>query len=329
MPEVAFARHEDEYNIKLTGSVSAGDMVQLADGRAAWLAQDDAGSTGERLNFDPTPRIVRIPKTTGIVILDGGRVYWDHSANAAHYKPVNDRDFYVGRAYKDAASSDNSMFVSLNIDPPYDIDVARDKHITVIVGTQGLNTMGVFRRGGSHKFILSSTNEAQKLDILSADGWLAGASAGNAIVEFCINVIDDGAGTAVDVSIGAANATHATDADSITESVFLHLDANNTNINLESDDGTTEVAATDTTLDYTMGEGIANRVECWMDFRDPADVQIYINGVLALGSTTFDVNAGTGPWRLLCHIEKTAAADTYEFDLEFLRMRKMEINNVA
>jgi 16S rRNA G966 N2-methylase RsmD len=54
--------------------------------------------------------------------LDGGRAYWDHSANAVTFEKVNDRDFYVGRVVGDATSASTTCNVNFNIDPPYDMD---------------------------------------------------------------------------------------------------------------------------------------------------------------------------------------------------------------
>lgn len=298
------------------GTVTAYELWQTPTGKAGALDNPNAVSSGAYFE-QRTDGQWNVTKTSGFVALKGNRAYWDHSANAVNYKKVNDRDFYIGRFGEDASSAATTCVIALNEDPPYDLDIARDPFATVTVGTQGLNTMGIFRRGGAHKFILSATSEAQKLDILTKDGFAIGA---NAIVEFAIDVVSDGAGTVVDVSIGAANATHATDADSITDSVFMHLDANNTNINFESDDGTTEVVATDSTIDYTEG----TRFEVWMDFRDPASVKIYVNGAQVLSGTTFNVNASVATWKLLAHIEKTSAADTYELDLEWLRAHYAE-----
>jgi predicted RecA/RadA family phage recombinase len=314
-------REWDEQRITAAAAVALGEIWQMADGAAAYYERVGggaavAGGSGDTVDFRTSGKAT-VTKVTGVVILAGGRVYWDHSANNATYRKVNDRDFYIGRAVQDAASADASIIVDLNADPPYDLDLARDPFATVTVGTQGLNTMGVFRRGGAHKFILSATNEAQKLDALSKDGFHKNS---NAIVEFALDVISDGAGTVVDVSVGIANATHATDADSITDSVFCHLDANNTNINFESDDGTTEVAATDSTIDYTEG----TRFEVWFDLRNPADVQVYVNAALVLGATVFNIDASVATWKLLCHIEKTSSTDAYELDLEWMRARYME-----
>jgi predicted RecA/RadA family phage recombinase len=288
----------------------------MRDGRAAFR-DGAAASSGEKADFQ-TSGVVQLPKTNGIKILDGGRVYWDHSANACHYKAANDRDFFIGCAVGDWESGDTSMQVNLNVQPVYLLDIANDPWVDVVVGTQAAGGLGPFRRrGGAYFGALTSTSEAQKIDMLSRAGFAKGA---NAIVEAIINVISDGAGTAVDVSVGVANDTHATDADSITDSIFVHLNANDVNIYLESDDGTTEVAATDSTIDYTEGTPF----EVWFDMRDPADVQIYINGALVLGATVFNVDASAATWKLLVHVEKTSAADTYSLDINRLCARIAE-----
>lgn len=301
--------------VKVAAATGAREVIQLPSGRAG-LFDDDAGLAQDVYGNFVTTGVYGIKKATGWVALPGLPVFWDHSANNATYKKVNDRDFPIGVIVKDAESSETLVEVDLNVEPRWDIDIARDPVIHTPVGTQGLNTMGVFRRGGSHLFLISSTSEAQKLDLISRDGFATGA---NAIVRFAFNVISDGAGSAPDISLGIANGTDATNADSITESVFIHLDGNSTTIYAESDDGSTEVNATDTTLTYTEGSAIAQRVEVWMDMRNPADVQIYVNGVLVLGATVFAVNAATGPWFLLAHIEKTSAADVYQLSLEWMQ----------
>jgi predicted RecA/RadA family phage recombinase len=293
-------------------AASGGEVVQLRDGRAGVITTDRAAS---QKGAAKTEGLFRVAKTTGIVILDGGRVYWDHSANKAHFKTANDRDFFLGTAVGDAASADEWLTVNLNVKPEYLLDAMTSPCTTAITGTAAAEGFGRPKRvGGSTKFLLTATNEAQKVDLLSNQAFAVGA---NAIVEAIINVVSDGSGSAVDASIGVANGTHATDADTIAESLFVHLDANNANINLESDDGTTEVAATDSTIDYTEGTPF----EVWFDLRDPSDIQVYIDGVLALGSTVFKLNAATGPLKLLVHVEKTSSTDTYELDIERLSAR--------
>lgn len=267
-----------------------------------------------------------IPKTSGIVFLKGGRVYWDHSANLAHYKKVHDRDFYLGRAVGDAQSGGAAVRVALNVDPDYDLDLMRDPCDAITTGTQALGGfLPPQRRGGALHYVLSATSEAQIISLCTVDGFAASTSAANAIIEFAFRVPSDGAGTVVDVSMGITNVAHATNMDSATEAVLIHLDANNTNINAESRDGvSTPVTATDTTTDYTEGSTAAVRKEVWMDLRDPADVQIYVDGVNVLPSSVFDVDGATGPWKLVCHVEKTSSTDTYELALDWMRARYAE-----
>lgn len=316
MPEATYVRDADQWSLTLAASAGAGELRQLGDGRAAYL-DASAKSSGDKVSFT-TDGVVALPKATGVFILDGGRVYWDHSANQCTYKTSNDRDFYAGTAQGDYASGDAFMYVNLNKQQSNLLDITTSPWVDAVIGTQALGGfLPARRRGGSHNLQLTSTNEAQKVDILTRDGFATGA---NAIAELIFNVISDGAGTVADVSLGLANGTHATDADSITESIFIHLNANSTTIYAESDDGTTEVAATDTTTTYTEG----TPVEVWFDMRDPADVQIYVNGALVLGSTTFNVNAATGPWKLLVHLEKTSSTDAYELDVNRLTARIME-----
>jgi predicted RecA/RadA family phage recombinase len=310
------ARNSDDFGTvryQADGTVSPYEVRQGPTGLAEVFDAAVAMTSGSYPRYTTRGQFT-VAKTSGVALLKGCRVYWDHSANTATYKKVNDRDFYLGRAVQDAASTGPTVEVALNEDPPYDIDLLRDPYLTVPVGTQALGGfLPPQRRGGSLAFILSATNEAQKVDALSVDGFDTDA---NAIIEYVFRVPSDGAGTVVDVSVGIANGTHATDADSITESVFIHLDANNTNINAESDDGSTEVAATDTTTDYTEGSAVANQVHVWFDMRDPADVQIYVNAANVLPSSVFDVSAATGPWFLLVHLEKTSSTDTYELAID-------------
>lgn len=293
-------------------AVTAGTPVQLPDGRVGVPANDIAAG---RKGAVRTCGVFKIAKTTGIVLLDGGKAFLDHSAQEATYRKNNDRDFYLGTVVGDAASADTTVMVAINVEPRYLIDVARDPIDSVLVLTAG--TPQLRSLGGAQSLEFSATAEAQKIDVLSKDGFAVGA---NAIVEGAIEVVDNGDAGAGDFNVGVANSTHASDADSITESCFIHIDTNALDILAESDDGTTEVAATDTTVNYAEG----TRFEFWMDLRDPSDVQIYIDGVLVLGGTTFDISAATGPLKLLAHLEKSSDDTPGEVHVDWLRARIAE-----
>lgn len=323
MAETRFVLEWDEYQLTSAAAVAVGELWQVGDGRAAVFTGGKdgktAGDSGKRADFELAGKFT-LPLTSSITILDGGRIYWDHSANLAHYKKVNDRDFYCGRAVGDSATT--SVVCDLNADPPYDIDLFRDAALTVLTGTQAVGGFGEPQiRGGARSIQLTATSEVQKVDLLSVDGFAIGA---NAIVEYVFRIPDDGAGTAADLSLGVANATHGTDADAITEHIFLHLNANDLNIYLQSKDTSTTVTATDTTIDYVEGSAVANRVEVWFDMRNPADVQCYVNGALVLPATVFNLNAVASTLFLLAHLEKTSSADVYRAVIDRACARFME-----
>ena len=295
---------------------SAGAVIQLPDGRAGVVSVDVASGAVVGVNVDG---IYTVAKTLTMVLLEGGRAYWDHSANKAHYKKVNDRDLYMGRVVEDAASAATTCKVALNANPPDDIDLSRDPALSVIAGTAAAAGFGYpVRLGGASILELTATNEAQKVDLLSADGFALGAKA---IAEFQFRVLSDGGSGAQDLSVAVASGTHTTDFESVAEFVGVHLDGNDVNIYIESDDGTTDVAPVDSTIDYTEGVAVAQRVEVWIDMRDTSDVQVYVNGVLVLGATTFTLAAAAGPLFLIAHLEKTATTDVYKVAIDAARVR--------
>ncbi len=307
MPEAYYRQEGDSVDYTPTTAVTGGTVVQVPDGRAAVVPVDlAAGEKGSA-----TVRgVFRITKTANIVILDGGRVFWDHSANAGHFKKVNDRDFYVGRAVGDHASAATEIDVALNVDPKPTIDLLRDGFLSVATGTQALGGFLPPQDFGDSKGLsLTATNEAQCVDMLSVDRV---ALASNPIAEFVVRIAANGSTNAVDLSIGLANGTSTTDADAITESVLFHVDGGSTAILAESDDGTTEVAATDTTTTFTAGSAVANRKELWIDGRDPSDMKFYVDGVEVLNATANlgNVTLATGPLGLLVHLEKSSSTAT-------------------
>lgn len=300
---------------------TAGEVIQLADGRAAIPANDIA--SGELGGF-AVGGVFRVAKTASVVITDGQPVYWDHSANTATYAPASDRDFFLGVAVGDAASAATTLDVSINTKPEYKIELGRnsmaDEFLTVVVktvvGSTTVEVPDLKMRPGCAQMILGATAEAQKVDLLSQQGFAVGS---NWIVEGGFNVIDDGDASAIDFNIGVANATHASDADSITESVFLHLDGNSLDLLAESDDGTTEVSAEDTTVNIALG----TPVHFVIDGRDPAGILLYVNGVNR-GTGPYVLSAATGPLKLLAHLEKSSDDTTGDYRVNYLRVRTMQ-----
>lgn len=276
------------------GTYTQGAVIQLRDGRAAYVTSDC--TSGQVVGVKVTG-IVKVLKTTTMVVLIGSRLFWDHSANKAHLLHRNDRDFFLGTAVEDATSSATTVLVNLNAKPVSATSFLHGGFASVPINTAGFP----FVAGTGEGCILgfSATAEAQKVDALSLQGF---APAAIPIVEALICVNDGGDAAALDLNIGIANGTHATNADTITESLFIHIDGNAVDILAESDDGTTEVAATDTTVNYTAGTPFLAQ---W-DLRDLSDIQLYIDGVNVLPASVFKLNAATGPMKLLCHMEKTS-----------------------
>lgn len=319
MADASFSKSGDTENVTLAAAASAGELRQMSDGKAGVMVGTNAAVSGDVRAFKKSG-VHTLTKTSGVVLLAGGRAFWDHSANAVTFRKVNDRDFYVGTVVGDAASADTTVAVDLNVEPMPTINLLEDGFLSVATGTSAAGGFGLPKPyGGSFSLALTATNEAQCVDMLSTDRVAISA---NPIAEFVVRIGANGSTSDVDLNFGLANGTSTTDADAITESVFIHIDGGSLNINAESDDGTTEVNATDTTVDFTAGSAVANRFEVWMDARNPADIQIYIDGVLVLGSTVFTLGAATGPIGLLAHLEKvsgTATAGPVYFDRAELR----------
>jgi hypothetical protein len=64
--------------------------------------------------------------------------------------------------------------------------------------------------------------------------------------------------------------------------------------------------------------------------RNPNSVAIYVEGVRVLSGVTFNVSAAAAGWKLLAHLEKTAAADVFEAYVDWLSVRAADqsINGV-
>lgn len=293
-------------------AITGGEVVQLRDGLAAVIPVDVA--SGEKGGAQ-CEGIFRVEKTTSQVWLDGSEIWWDHSANKATCIPplAGDRDFFLGSAVGDAASAATEGYVNLNSKPAYEIELQRSGGDTAVVLTAG--TPYIYSRGGSLDAAFSATAEAQKLDWLSKRSFALGS---NWILDAVVEVVANADADVADLSIGVANATHASDADSITESAFFHFDLGaDLNIDAESDDGTNEVAATDTTVDFAVGTPVLLQI----DGRDPSSLKYYVNGVRVLASTTFDISAATGPLKALFHLEKSANDSPGNVQLDVLRVR--------
>ena len=315
MAEAVYKGDSEVLSYTTEAAYTGGQVVQLRDGRAGVMPVDvDSGATGGV----QTCGLHLVTKTASQVWLDGAPIWWDHSANAATCIPptaAGDRDFFLGTAVGDVAAATTTGTVNLNKAPVYEVDLQRDGGDTTVVLTAG--SPYCYSRGGALEAGFSATAEAQKLDWLSKRSF---ALTSNPILEAVVEVVTNADADVADMSIGFANATHASDADSITESAFFHFDMGaDLNIDCESDDGTTEVAATDSTIDFAVG----TPVHLVLDGRDPSNVKYYINGVEVLDGTSNlgNIAAATGPLKALFHLEKSSNDSPGVVRLHSLKVR--------
>ena len=280
-----------------TAAVAAGEVIHLPDGRAAFAPTAiAAGVKGAVI----VSGIVSVAKTASMVMLKGSKVYWDHSASKAHLLfGANTNDYFLGTVEDTAASAATAVTVALNLKPKYTLAL-EDGFVAAPIPAITANPQGMmFSVGNGVNMVFDTAAEAEKFDALSNRGVAVGTK-GVLHALVCINTNGDAA--AFDLNVGIANETHATNADTIGESLFVHVDGGSTNIYLESDDATTEVAATDSTVDFTAGTPFLVQ---W-DLSDNTDIQVYIDGVNVLPNSVFKLNAATGPLKLLAHMEKSA-----------------------
>lgn len=316
MSEAALYKDADTITILAPAALASGQVVQLPDGRAGYVMGLRAVVAGDPVEIQVGGQAV-VAKTANVEILPGDELRWDRSANTA--TPLNaiaDADFVIGTAVADAAAADTTVVVALNKRPVYAIDIFRDRSDSVIVKTAG--TPALMWTPGCVKLAFDTTDEIQKVDVLSAAAIPVTVPF---IVEGRVAAFDIGDDAALDFNIGLANATHASDADSITESVFLHMDGSALDVKAESDDGTTEVAAEDTTVNAVDDTFFDFRI----DARDLTSIKLYINGVRVLAAKTFKLDKATGPIKLLVHLEKTKNDTPGDFRVAHLAIRTMDV----
>ena len=295
--QAQFKKAHGEVEFTATGALLSGAVKLTPDGRAGIVGGLKALATDDR-GVLYTLGIFAIQKNTSTVFLPGQEIWWDDTNNEAVHQLSATADWFLGLCVNDAnvAAATTTVRVDLNQrNEGYLLDMARTGWVAATTASAG--AVLTLDQGGDVRLVLAVDTEAERVEALSSDSI---AIDRDLICEFELNIVNKGDDAALDINVGMANAGHASDADSITESVFIHIDGNVLNILAESDDGTTEVSAVDTTIDYVVG----TRFFVQMDFRDPADVQIFINGALILPSTAFKVDAATGPWKLLAHMEK-------------------------
>lgn len=279
-------------------AITGGQVLQLPDGRAAVAKVDIAAGV---LGAVAVSGLVDVLKAASIVILNGTGIWWDHSANTATCIPqFGDRDFYLGVAVGDVVAGATYIRVALNVEASYVIDTRGGAGMLTGGGDTVLVANGyLVNRGGMLELGFTTAAEAQKSDWLSRRSFPKGA---NWIVDIMLELATAADDAAADFDVGVSNETHATDFQTAANFAAFHLDGDDLNIDVHSDDGTTDVAPVDSTVDIVAGTPIFLQI----DGRDETNIKFYINGVRVASGSTFTLTAASNALKLIFHMEKTS-----------------------
>lgn len=284
-----------EIKISTAVALSGGQVLQAPDGRAAFYNGLNAAAADDIVTLQVAGQ-ANVAKSTSVVFLPGQEVWWDAANNQATYRLAG--TYYVGVCVLAAAVADEYVKTELNAAKPLQgISLESGRGLWTVAATNGLSVTQTVR--GAYKAAFDTATEAAMAAIYSDDTI---PLAQLQTFEAEVAIFDIGDNAALDINCGIANGTHATDFDSVTESCLIHLDGSALDIKAESDDGTTEVNATDTTVNAVDDTYFFVQ----MDFRDIDDIQIYINGANVLPASVFKLDAATGPFKPILHIEKTS-----------------------
>ena len=314
--EAQHIRDTGEVHFTAAAALTCGEVIQLPDGRAGIIGGLAGYAVGD-IAMAYTKGVYKLAKTASINLLDGGKVFWDRSASTATYAPAAQNDFYAGVAVSDSLAAATEVTVDLNVQPVYAIEFPKADWLAE--ATDGLGVVAASHGEVPPVLAFDAVAEVGQASLSPATARVACAD--GPIFEAKIAVFDIGDDGSLDINFGLANGSHGTDADSITEAVFFHLDGNVLNILAESDDGTTEVAATDTTVDSV--DDTYNTF--WIDCRDLEDIQLYIDGVNVLPDSTFKLDKATGPIYPIIHLEKTSNDTTADVRMLFMRVRTTDL----
>lgn len=254
-----------------TGSgILTGSIAQIADGRACITP---ASVSPGNLSTPVISGVFSVPKTASICFLAGGDVYWDASADAAHFRPESGTpDFYLGTCVEDAAASATTVKVDLNAHQRYTIDYERgDEFVATATG----DATSLVLPGGQSKVNLIATNEAEGYSIISKHGVPVSS---NPIVEFRVRLVS-ATGANEDFDFGLVDVAPTTLASLEARNAFacFHNDGDDLVIDTQSDDGTTDRAILTSGISHVA----ADFTEYWLDARDDTNVRFYVNGVEA------------------------------------------------
>eukprot|EP00913_Durusdinium_trenchii_P028456 g26684.t1 len=187
--------------------------------------------------------------------------------------------------------------------------------------TNGLGVTSSDQSNGVLKFAFDAVAEAATATLFMENSPVDPTKGGYA--EFILAVYDIGDDAALDIDFGLASDDHATDFESVAEFVAFHLDGSDLSLKIHSDDGTTDTAAVDTTVDLVDDTFYAFKI----DYTDLTDVKFYYRALgtstwtRLLSGTTFDVSDASANWTPIVMVEKTSNDTTADVRLDRCRVQ--------
>ncbi len=268
-------------------ATTAGDIIQLADGRAAVACTDlDASEAGSVY----TAGQFTVTKYNAVVGLDGQAYFWDKTNSRASYTG----DFQIGTLADDAAVTATTCIVNLNAQVRPIIALNKsDWTKQTSTGTVTINP------GNAVALDLTTASSAQYAKIIARNGVDIDEKP---ILETWIDVSDNGDATAMTLDVGFVSSAVASSAiGSEANLITLHLDGNSLDIDIQSDDGTTDTAAFD-----TGKNAVEDTLAFWqIDCRNKSTPAAYVNGALC-SATGITLSAVTGTLYPMAFVGKTA-----------------------
>ena len=173
------------------------------------------------------------------------------------------------------------------------------------VETLGLGVIDSVEANGVKKFVFDAVAEAATAALYMPTTPFDIDK--NPIFECVVAVFDIGDNAALDINIGLASGSHATDFDSISEYMAFHLDGSDLSVSCQSEDGSTTTAAVDSLVDLVDDTYARLKIDC----TDKADVKFSIDldgtgYVRVCSGTTFVMSNYSGLLTPIVHVEKTS-----------------------
>jgi len=144
------------------------------------------------------------------------------------------------------------------------------------------------------------------------------------IFECILAVYDIGDNAAVDIDFGLASDSHATDFEAIAAFAAFHLDGTDLSLKTHTDDGTTDNAPADSTVDLVDDTYYAFKI----DLTDKANIKFYYRALgvgqqwtRLNGATTYAMAAYTGALTPIVLVEKTSDDSTFDVRCDRIRVQ--------